>query len=302
MTIEQKCYPLIRGEMMRATRLDRCGRVETGPCVSVVTDGFVEISLTSRTTEGTVIEQVKANGKKCYSNKGTPTWDGWTVNVQFCGVDPLIFNMMTNQQVIYDADGMPIGFELSDDVDLEGVGVALETWMLVPADACDPDDPNAQGSWGYSILPFLKGGVLGDRTVNNGSVDFTIQNMETTAGSGWGTGPYDVMLGEDGNPGPLLTPIGARAHERLFFTSVAPPTPGCSCEASGPPATGATAGTPATWTPADSYPPETFAALTTAAPVASPATPWTVGQYAVLGDGTEVHWDGDSWELGRAPA
>jgi hypothetical protein len=298
--MEQKCFNVVRGRRARLTRLDRCGRVETGECVSVVTEGFIEITYTSRITEGEAITVVLANGKNCINDKPPSTWDGWTVNVRFCGVDPLAFEMTTGQDLEYDAQGVPIGFALRDDVDLNGQGVALEVWSDVPADQCDPDDVNAQGAWGYSILPFLQGGVMGDRTITNGAVDFTVQNMETRPGSGWGVGPYDVILDEDGNPGPLLVAVGPRQHEKLFFTSVAPPEPGCSCEASGPPATGVTAGTPSTWTPADSYAPENLAALTLAAPTASPLTAWTTGQYAVLGDDTEVHWDGDSWVEGRA--
>ena len=47
---------------------------------------------------------------------------------------------------------------------------------------------------------------------------------------------------------------------------------------------------------------ETLTELQTASPAitASPSTAWTTGQYAVLGDGSEAHWDGDSWEAGRA--
>lgn len=300
--MDQKCFNVVRGRVARITRLDRCGRVETGECVSVTTEGFIEVTYTSRITEGTAIEVFLANGKKCINDKPPSTWDGLTVSIRFCGVDPLAFTMLTGQDLEFDADGLPNGFALRDDVDLNGQGAALELWSDVPGDSCDPLDPNAAGAWGYSLLPFLQGGVLGDRTITNGAVDFVVQNMETKAGSAWGVGPYNVILDVAGNPGPLLLAVGPRQHEKLFYTSVAPPTPGCSCEASGPEATGATAGTPATWTPADSYAPETLLALQTATPaiVASPATAWTTGQYAVVGNDDEVHWDGDSWEAGRA--
>lgn len=300
--MEQKCFTIVRGRRARFTRLDRCGRVETGECVSVVTEGFIEITMTSRVTEGTAIESVLANGKKCVNDKPPSTWDGWTVSVRFCGVDPLAFEMTTGQDVEYDAAGVPIGFSLRDNVDLSGQGVALEVWSDVPSNTCDPDDPNAQGAWGYSLLPFLQGGVLGDRTIANAAIDFTIQNMESRAGSNWDVGPYNVIMDEDGNPGPLLVAVGPNTHEKMFYTSVAPPEPGCSCEASGPAATGATAGIPGEWTPTDSYAPETLTDLQTASPaiVASPLTAWTTGQYMVLGDDSEAHWDGDSWESGRA--
>ena len=46
--------------------------------------------------------------------------------------------------------------------------------------------------------------------------------------------------------------------------------------------TGATAGAPGTWTPADSTAPADFAGL--ASHTASPTTPWASGEYVVLGD------------------
>ncbi|WP_134681547.1 hypothetical protein [Paracoccus ravus] len=36
--------------------------------------------------------------------------------------------------------------------------------------------------------------------------------------------------------------------------------------------------------------------------LAMPATPWTKGRYAKLGDGSEVHFGRRGWQLGRAPA
>jgi hypothetical protein len=298
--MDQKCFSIVRGRVLRATALDRCGRIETGPCVSVVTDGFISIGYTSRVTEGEAINVVKANGGTCINDAPPPKWEGHGITATFCEVNPLLFEMLTGQPVIYDADGVPIGFDAQEGIDLAGRGVALELWSDVPSDACDPDDVNAEGAWGYSILPFLQGGVLGDRTIENAAITFTIQGMNTRKGSAWDVGPYNVMLDETGTPGPLLTPITTKTHERFFFTSVAPPEPGCACEASGPAATGATAGTPATWTPADSYAPETFAALTTANPTASPNTAWTAGQYVVLGDDSEAHWNGTAWAAGRA--
>lgn len=66
------------------------------------------------------------------------------------------------------------------------------------------------------------------------------------------------------------------------------------------PATGATAGTPGTWTPPGSTPPATPAAT---AVTASPATAWTTGQYvqtALAGPTGRTYWDGDSWNVGAA--
>jgi hypothetical protein len=64
-------------------------------------------------------------------------------------------------------------------------------------------------------------------------------------------------------------------------------------------ATGATAGTPGTFSPAGANAPYRLADLTGV--TASPATVWTTGQRVVLSDGTEAHWTGSAWAAGRKP-
>jgi hypothetical protein len=70
-------------------------------------------------------------------------------------------------------------------------------------------------------------------------------------------------------------------------------------------ATGATAGTPGSWTPAGSDPPNTVAELQAGAPLvitASPGTNWTVGQYiatSTAGSAGEANWNGTAWVAGR---
>lgn len=67
----------------------------------------------------------------------------------------------------------------------------------------------------------------------------------------------------------------------------------------GPPATGATAGTPGTFTPAGCDSPDKLAELVGV--TATPATAWTSGQYVLLGDGTFAHWAGAAWAAGKKP-
>jgi hypothetical protein len=64
------------------------------------------------------------------------------------------------------------------------------------------------------------------------------------------------------------------------------------------PATGATAGTPGTFTPAGCAIPADLSAL--AGIVATPATAWTTGQSVVLGDASDASWDGTAWVAGPA--
>jgi hypothetical protein len=64
------------------------------------------------------------------------------------------------------------------------------------------------------------------------------------------------------------------------------------------PATGATAGTPGSFTPTGATPPANLAGLTGI--TASPSSAWTTGQYIVLGDGSHAHWSGTAWVSGNA--
>jgi hypothetical protein len=63
-------------------------------------------------------------------------------------------------------------------------------------------------------------------------------------------------------------------------------------------ATGASAGTPGSFTPADSTVPANLAAM--ASVIATPSSAWTTGQNVVLGDASTAHWDGTAWVSGAA--
>jgi hypothetical protein len=64
-------------------------------------------------------------------------------------------------------------------------------------------------------------------------------------------------------------------------------------------ATGATAGTPGTFTPVGAVPPMTIADC--AGVTASPTTAWATGEHVALGDASHAHWDGAAWAEGDAP-
>ena len=94
--------------------------------------------------------------------------------------------MMTNQSVVvFDGLRVAVGFRVNTGVDVKGArfGGLVER----PGIVCD--DPNAGGSFGYTLLPFIGGGVLGDFTIENGAVTFVLQNAATKDGTGWGVGP-----------------------------------------------------------------------------------------------------------------
>lgn len=68
-------------------------------------------------------------------------------------------------------------------------------------------------------------------------------------------------------------------------------------------ATGATAGSPGTWSPAGTTPPANAAGATAAGVTASPTTAWTTGQYVqgtTAGVPGQMHWSGTAWASGPA--
>lgn len=67
-----------------------------------------------------------------------------------------------------------------------------------------------------------------------------------------------------------------------------------------PDATGATAGSPGTWTPSGTDIPFDLAEVIADGIVATPATAWTNGQRVVTGSSAAVHWDGLAWIAGNS--
>jgi hypothetical protein len=65
-------------------------------------------------------------------------------------------------------------------------------------------------------------------------------------------------------------------------------------------ATGATAGSPGSFTPSGASLPADLAALNAASVTASPTSAWTTGQHVVLGDASQAHWNGTTWVVGAA--
>jgi len=281
---------------MRVTRLDGCGGVVLGPDSQVVSDGFVSVALTAQTDEGTAISVTNAAGKVCISDEPCPTFTGYDIAVEFCGVDPALIDIMTGQPTVRDADDIAIGFRMNTAVDACDSGFALEVWSNVPSALCEPGQ---EGSYGYFLVPFVKGGIIGDFTIANDAVNFSLAGAKSKDGSAWGVGPYDVQRDENALAGPLAVPIDPNDHLDMELTTVPPPDAGCGAVSLGVPATGADAGTPGTYTPPNSYGPADFASITGL--VASPTTAWTTGQHIVLRDGSLAYWNGTAWTTGSAP-
>lgn len=222
-----KCLSLVKGRRMRVTRLDGCGRPVYGDDSQVVSKGFISVAFTANTTDTDEINVVNAAGERCIFEPAETSLTGYGLEIQFCNVDPDLFSIATGGPVVTNFLGEVIGFDVDTSTDLTASGFALELWAgAANSDACATE--GAQGAFGYILVPFIRGGIVGDWTLENGAVTFTVTGANTRDGNAWGVGPYsDIMLDELGVEGPMVKPIGTTVAFRTIATDVAPPAPVC---------------------------------------------------------------------------
>ena len=202
----------LRGRRMRATVLDTAGAPVYGEDAVVTTKGFITVAYTTVTEEGEAITVTNAAGEACVAEAATPTMNGFTVEATFCEVDYRLFEILTGQRVLLDDDDVAIGIAESTDVDLSTVNFALELWL----------GSKNPGEYGYVLTPFLRGGIIGDVTIENAAITFTVTGLVTRGGSGWGKGPYLVQT-VGGVDSVLKDAVTAAEHRRWLSVTVAPP-------------------------------------------------------------------------------
>lgn len=220
-----KCFPVLRGRRIRLTRLDGCGRPVYGPDSVVVSKGFVSVALTANIDEGEAITVTNASGENCINEPAIPRLNGYGVGITFCGVEPDAMSIAAGQEPYLDYAGDSAGFTVDTGISLSDTAFALEMWLGSPSgDACAGD--TGDGSYGYVLLPFVQGGILGDFTVENAALNLAISNAATKTGGSWGVGPYDVMY-DDADPAPLPRALTSTEPFLLVQTTLAPPEDFC---------------------------------------------------------------------------
>lgn len=221
-----KCTSLVRGRAARFTRLDACGRPIYGDASVVTTKGIVSVAYTANTDDGEEINVPNFAGETCVREPAVPKFLGYTAEITFCQVDPDLFALATGQRVVTDAFGDVVGFTMDSAVSAADNAFALEVWAGAPGGgACATE--GATGSYGYVLLPFVQAGIIGDFTIENSEVTFTISGAATKDGNTWGVGPYDVVLGLGSTATTLPEPLKATDHLLMIQTGVAPPQAEC---------------------------------------------------------------------------
>lgn len=223
------CTSYLQGLVIRATKLDSCGLPVAGLCSTITSKGFISIELEADEASGNEISPTLADGTRCYYHLSPKNLNGIKTNIEFCSVDPELFNLLTGAPLVLD-DSIPtpqsIGFT-TDSAAYGVANVALELWMNLKNGGCA--DPNGR-KWGYYLMPWLHQGTVGKPTIEDDAVNFTVNEAITRDGNQWGVGPYDIQLDNAGAPSPLFSALASTVHDLLMPVNLAPPTPVCGCQ------------------------------------------------------------------------
>lgn len=219
------CESPIRGLAMRATRVNNCGTPVEGLTGYAVSCGFVSIGLSANIDDGTEIVVRTAGGKLCINEPACRTLTRYDVTIEFCQVDPELFELIAGHRLLVDYKGDSVGHTVDEEINCE-TGFALEIWSQLAGGDCNAD---GSANYYYWLLPWVSNGVIGgDITIEDGPVTFTFEG-QTKSNSSWCRGPYDVVAQDAAlTPGPLLAP-GVLDGEHLYARIVELEPPECPC-------------------------------------------------------------------------
>ena len=256
----------IKGRRMRLTALDECGAPDyNSPCGVIVTSGFISVTWSDEVETGDEYTQKNAWGDFCIAEKDGDRVKWTNVTISMCEIDPEILVMLGGAVPNLNEDGAMVGAFFTSQPN--PLSYAVEVWTKkAGTDACGSAGGDVE--WGYFAGYNVRNGMLdGDLTIESAPLALNLKGELYGANAAWGVGPYPD------NPTENATGVPAGSLRYIGVTTVQPPDDTDGCVAITP-ATGATAGQPGTWTPANSAAPMTLTDLNSADPeiVASPAT------------------------------
>lgn len=222
------CPSYLQGTVIRATKLDTCGAPVEGPCSTITSKGFISFAIEVDEASGNEIAPVLADGTRCYYYTTPKQLNSIKATIEFCSVDPALFNLLTGAPLVLDDSVVPQSIGFTTDSASYGVAnVALELWTNLKDGGC----ADATGrKWGYYLMPWVHQGTVMKPTIENDAINLTVNEAMTRDGNQWGVGPYNIQLDNAGAPSPLFSALASTVHDLIMPVSLAPPTPICGCQ------------------------------------------------------------------------
>lgn len=222
-----RCFTPVLGKRLRLVAVDECGNLPASGTADsmVVTNGFISVALSAEVEDGTEIITKKADGSLCVNEMTAASFKRFTVEIEFCGVDPGAASITTNGEIYEDYAGDIAGVVFPEGtIDKK---FSAELWTGLSGEACAPGEEEASG---YFLLPFIQAGVVGEVTIDGeNAVTFSMTGAFTKGGNAWGVGPFNVMS-DAGVASPLPTALDPLDHLLIVRTGIAPPASACGLQ------------------------------------------------------------------------
>ena len=184
-----KCYAQVRGSALRVTKLTNVGSV-TEPIQYAVSKSAARV-VVNEVNEDNFNEMVRSDPTAQDERRLFLTKPGGTVryttDVDFIRVDPGVLTLVSGVPLVLNAHGDVVGFD--SKTKLRAVSFGLEVWTRLAGAECTL---SGEREWGYTALPFLRGGYLSGFEFANGLVSFNLRGAQTRKVSRWGVGPFDL--------------------------------------------------------------------------------------------------------------
>jgi hypothetical protein len=203
---------MVRGSSLRITELKANGGLEDE----------IRYGVSKSVTKVTINEVTDPGNRELVRNdEDEPRLHLWQADqmiqyksdIEFIRCDPGVLSLVAGVPLALNYNGDVAGFDANTH--LPAKAFALEVWSRLVGRNCEP----GEREYGYTVLPYLKGGVLSGFKFDQGLVSFSLRRAQTKRSNKWNVGPYDLT-------GPyerLLTPLGTNLMFRQFITTAAPP-------------------------------------------------------------------------------
>ena len=213
-----KCYAQVRGSALRVTKLTNVGSV-TEPIQYAVSKSAARV-VVNEVNEDNFNEMVRSDPTAQDERRLFLTKPGGTVryttDVDFIRVDPGVLTLVSGVPLVLNTHGDVAGFD--SKTKLRAVSFGLEVWTRLAGAECAP---SGEREWGYSVLPWLRGGYLSGFEFANGLVSFNLRGAQTRKVSRWGVGPWDLYGSAHQR---LLSPVSRNTMIINFAGPTQPPT------------------------------------------------------------------------------